>query len=357
MEHHDKIKKVLKSFDKILMSYATRILPPDQRKYLKGKDGSDFLYVMNRYLKTMVVPVPHSVVITPTYKCALSMIGDLEIHKKSNLLINAFKTGNPILNKKGLSKADRFVTDNNFMFFDKSGCHILDFLSYGASIRHFHIGYNKGTDDTLAYVIVMNNEAHFLTIASHSDIYIESGGNVVFNALLNEYPYYADRIFYKVKSGTLTQPALSSNDVRMLKVSGVNSAFVDKNGDVRIPTSAISTARTPMSETMRYIKAKNEIEEYISTVEMRVRGKNIRIISIETYNKKPVIVFCCEHSPNKIEYINVIINESSAIGSIIKDIYDICTIGGFPYPSVSPKIQNKAASRKNNKRTNCDAGR
>ncbi len=148
--------------------------------------------VIQRYLRSQVIPFPYLVEKTKAFRIQEATIQDPTVKAKLGELIGCLQVGDKRLNDSSLNKHDRFITKNNDGFFDSSGKFIADFMADGMHIRHFHIGYNKPTNDQLVYALFNANQITLLAIGRHSDMYIESKNNPIFSVLESELPTVAE---------------------------------------------------------------------------------------------------------------------------------------------------------------------
>lgn len=330
---------LVKHFENI----ALNLLSSQQKTHLIGKGLGLSIAVIMRRMRSQVRASRYSVNKTGAFIAQERAIQDPIVKTKLGELIDCLRIGDKRLNDSDLSKRERFVSHNNQGFFDKSGLFVSDFLADSMNIRHFHIGYNKPTNDQLVYALFDVHQITLLAIGSHSDMYIESKNNPIFSVLEADFPEVADKlcpIMNGIASLSNAQP--SPQDVKKLKTNGVNTGFMDSKGQFRMVINGSTTARTPMNTTMFADDIARELRQII-------QDDNARFVSLEHHEGHPCLLLMLPHGRD-YRYELVKLNTQSALASATEMLGELYVFEGVGQPPQYPIINERYNSKKNQKR-------
>lgn len=221
-------------------------------QFVKQKDFITNFAILLRYVNSRIVPGQGlNIIKTDEFKNDLSNIVDPKILKKVNALIKALSCGNPILNDTSLEKKYRFapLSLNNFFEY-KNNVDIRyhsDFLLELFGIQHYHVGYDRKTDNTLVFVWRdwLNKQAMLLGIGSHEDILLQSNNNHIRISMFNNLPKeILSTYFYKTQVKMFSN-GFSDKQLKKIRDSGINTFFRDSStGDVYM-TPSFCISKTP----------------------------------------------------------------------------------------------------------------
>lgn len=316
---------IMDSFSKLLAHEAKKLLPPTDLKHFDGKPELS-IAVLHRFLSSRIFPVPYTVIETNFFKKSLAWVSDKIILAKIEEFKESLRLGSQRINDRSLNKRERFVTSNNFGFFDKNGRFILDFLSDIVGIRHFHVGYDKNTNDNLLFVRFCQDTAFILAVGTHKDVHVDTGCSIVFSAIEEEFPSELDNFFPELK-GILPDNTKHSEDellekAKVLKSGGVNSFFVDAEGRPRMLGVGFSSARTPTSTTMFIHKVIRELHWiFFENEAYKWFNSPSYIISLEKIDAVPYLISCQRDTERKLRFTFTQLNEQWNISKLI-DIID-----------------------------------
>nr|WP_321257334.1 hypothetical protein [uncultured Pseudodesulfovibrio sp.] len=345
MANKKRIKRmsVYQGLAKYFEKTALELLSSQERKHLIGKGLGLSIAVIKRHMKSQIRAFPYSVKKTGAFIVQEGAIQDPIVRTKLGELIDCLQIGDKRLNNPNLNKRERFVTHNNQGFFDKSGRFIADFMADSMHIRHFHVGYNKLTNDQLVYALFHTHEITLLAIGCHSDMYIESKENPIFNVLETELPVVADSLC-PVMKGILPsftdQP--SPQDIKNLKTNGVNIHFADSQGQARMVLNGNTMARTPIDTRMFADRIAYELRDI-------VQDENATFISLEHHKGHPCLLLKLPHG-HDYRYELVKLNTQSALVSAAEMLEELFIVEGVGQSPQYPRIQERFKSKKNQKR-------
>lgn len=225
---------------------------PENLSFIKNTDYITGLTILFRFVNSRVVPWQKQNV-TPTkyFKQDLAKITDKRIKKKIDELITALSCGDPILNDTSLDKEYRFAPLSIDKFFSKNDSELTkyrcDFLLELFGIQHYHVGYDKNTDNTLVFVWRdwLAGRNLLLGIGNHDDIMLQSNNNHIREAMNNNLPQeITELLFFKSQ---LYNPSYvpSDDEIKKLRDEGINSPFFDSaSGEIYI-TPSVSLSKIP----------------------------------------------------------------------------------------------------------------
>lgn len=254
----------------------SQITPTD---YITG------LAILFRYVNSRVVPGEKiNIIITDEFKNDYKKIVDPKIKKKVQDLLNALSQSSPDLNNTSLKKSSRFAPKSmDRFFFDKAHVgdrYCSDFLLEIFGIQHYHVGYDKHTDDTLVFVWRdwSIKKAIMLGIGKHDEILLQSGNNHIRDSMLNNLPKeITNYLFHKSQFETLAYIP-NDKELKTLRDHGINTVFQDsKSGDIYMSPS-INLSRIPDHVNFFIMQLKREIPFLFSGVDItKIVGLKIEL--------------------------------------------------------------------------------
>ncbi|NDV22640.1 hypothetical protein [Desulfovibrio sp. JC022] len=225
----------------------------------------------------------------------------------------------------------------------------MDFMASGLGVRHYHIGYNKITNDNLVFVLFQGNEAHLLTLGKHTDLYVESPECKVFEVLIDEYSDWANRWCPVAKGVTgLSRPVGTVQDFKALKVAGCTTMFQDKNGDVRMVINCNSVSRTPYHT---FCLSSGIIQEVLNTYKLSREYKEKKIaklISMEFVGQDPMLIFKIVDSG--INYLCIKAKSETATGRVLSMVKDFAYLNTIDWPKAYDEVIKLSSSSRNKKK-------
>lgn len=302
--------------------------------------------IFHKFLCSRVYPIEYSIVETSFFKERIKQIKDKKILKKIEMFKESLRSGDQRVNNPYLNKEERFVTTNSVGYFDRNGRFLLDFLSEIVGIRHFHVGYNKQTDDTLLFVRFVKDTAFILSVGSHKDIHVDTGESIVFDAIAAEFPSELDSFFPELK-GILPPEidACALDKVKKLKSCGVTTSFSDKDGKTRMLGIGFSSARTPNFTTFFIDCVMQELHSiFFESNNWQWFNSPSRIISIEKIKSIPYLVSSQRADDGRLRYTFSRLHQNSNIVKLI-DILDCVYFSqGQKRKTMHDKIQKMCPS-------------
>lgn len=258
--------------------------------HIKSTDYVTGLAILFRYVNSRVVSgEKFNIIKTDEFNNDYEKINDPKIQNKVGALIKALSQSNPVLNDTSLNKRRRFAPKSmNRFFFDNANVgdrYCSDFLLELFGIQHYHVGYDKFTDNTLVFVWRdwRNKNVILLGIGTHDEILLQAGINHIRDSLLNNLPKeITNYLFYKTQLETFSYLP-DDKDLKRLRDSGINTVFRDSNsGDVYMVPS-ISLSRIPDHVNFFIMKLQREISFGFSGVDIT------QIVGFKIEHKKAFI--------------------------------------------------------------------
>lgn len=333
------------SFTKLIAYEAKKLLiQPDVMHF----DGDPVLSIaiIHKFLCSRVYPIEYSIVETSFFKKGIKNIKDKKILAKIDVFKKYLRSGDQRLNNPYLDKEERFVTANSVGYFDRNGRFLLDFLSEIVGIRHFHVGYNKHTDDTLLFVRFVEDTAFILSVGNHKDIHVDTGKSIVFDAIAEEFPLELDSFFPELKG--ILPPEIDDctlDKVKMLKSGGVTTFFPDRYGKTRMLGIGFSSARTPTFTAFFLDRIIQELHcIFFESKSWKWFDSSSRIISIERIKSIPYLISSQRAEDGRLRYTFSRLHHKSNITKLI-DILDCVYFSqGQKRKTLHDKIQNMCSS-------------
>jgi len=333
------------SFSVLLAHEAKKLLSPKDTSYFTGEPVFS-IAILHRFLRSRIFPAPYTIIETGYFKKSLGNLSDKVIFDKIAEFKQLLRCGDQRLNCDTLTKRDRFVSTNNSGFFDKNGIFVSDFLSDIIGIRHFHIGYNKDTNDNLLFVRFDKDVAFLLTVGTHKDIHVDSGNSAVFRAIEVEFPSELDKFFPELKGVFLDNLQINESQkldkAKILKSAGVNSFFVDSAGRSRMFGLGFSSARTPISTTLFIQKVRQELHWiFFENNEFKLLKNPPYVVSFERIDSIPHVISCQRDNDLKLHFTFTKLNELSNITKLIDIIDDVYFAKGENRKLMAERIKKR----------------
>lgn len=226
---------------------------PENLSFIKNTDYIIGLTILFRFVNSRVVPwQKQNVTPTKDFKQDLAKITEKRVKKKIDDLITALSCGDPILNDTSLDKEHRFAPLSMDNFFSKNDSELTkyrcDFLLELFGIQHYHVGYDKNTDNTLVFVWRdwLAGRNLLLGIGTHDDILLQSNNNHIRESMFKIFP---EEILGKYYSKTPFPPedsVLNDKEFKTLRDRGINTSFIDSATENIFMAPSYSTSKTPI---------------------------------------------------------------------------------------------------------------
>ncbi|WP_319471155.1 hypothetical protein [uncultured Pseudodesulfovibrio sp.] len=347
MQNH---KHIISSFDAYLVGQAKKIIDGYDLQHFKQTNASskpiEAICILDKFCRSRVTPTPKRIVFSA---CYLKQKQTLPTHlaARTEELESLIKQGSPRINKTK-PRSDSFISDHINRLFDKRGF-ICDFMLYDLNVIHFNIASNKKKEDSLVFAIIDKEDAYFICIGTHRDLYNSQEHSKVIDVLSEEYPDYIEKWMPKIRGIDPSTEHLDTSQVKKMKLSGVNAMILDSNGDLRASVHGmLSCARTPMlpmTNLQRIISELIQISDHLLITNFR---SDFSFIGLEYNDSKPTCIF---KPPKSMKYTYCPISPHYTGLLWLLDLFiKIELITGKNYRKIIPTIDARAKSRKNKKR-------
>ena len=226
---------------------------PENLSFIKNTDYIKVLSILFRFVNSRVVPwKKQNVIITKEFNQDLAKITDKRIKKKIADLITALSCGDPILNDTSLDKEHRFAPLSMDNFFSKNDSELTkyrcDFLLELFGIQHYHVGYDKNTDNTLVFVWRdwLAGRNLLLGIGTHDDILLQSNNNHIRESMFKIFPEEILGKYFYITPFPPEDSVLNDKEFKTLRNRGINTSFVDSVTENVFMGPSYSTSKTPI---------------------------------------------------------------------------------------------------------------
>lgn len=339
----------LKSVDNYFKQHAIIALQESEKKFINELNLTTSICIILRYILRISATLPHTIHYSSNFRKNMESVSDQKIKTKINKLLIKLKSGsNDLLNHK-LCKEERFVTANSIGYFDSKGNIVSDFLLDSLHIMHFHVGYNKITNDNLVFALLYNENAYILGIGSHKDLYFESSGNIIIETLINEFQEIATKLIPTLK-GNILAPSRhipTPDIIKNLKIAGVNPAIVDRSHKLRFPINSTSTARTPIQSTMLANNIFKEASLIFNEINSEENQK-IELTSLEHRDSHPCMLIRSTEGQKAI-YTIIKLNSKSKMSQAVDIIHKFSILSETPIKNAIQTINKRVAKKRQTK--------
>lgn len=308
--------------------------------------------IMRRFSLAQIPPIPFQLIPLDTFVEQANSITDAKIAEKLKKFMDIAAKGDQRLNDISLSKEERFASESINHYFDATGRYRSDFLLDSLGIQHFHIGYNKKTDDNLLFTKRHGNYLYLMAIGTHADIYIENEHSVLHRALYEFGPQYYER---SVPSLGIKAPQKADRPslpmIKQMKVSGFTVPFVAPDDSVRIAGLGTTQDRTPLPVMRMTGQILREVTYYLYGNDLSViNGDKFRVLSLENTPDGPLLITRDYSDKSNKKYLLTLLNENSKLVQLISLINEVNLISGKKGKSFYGLINAKVNSPQNQKK-------
>lgn len=345
--------------DNLLIRSFSHFLASVLRPITKKSDYKHFccceylsITIMRRYAFAYIPPVPLNLLPTDIFIQQANAISNQKIAVKLKKFILLATKGDQLLNDSNLNKADRFAPESINYYFDSDGRYHSDFLLDSLGIQHFHIGYDKKTDDNLIFTIRQGTNLYLLAIGTHRDMYIENEQSVLHQALREFGPQYYDNSILKMEMDLGKRPhdAITLDHIKKMKAAGLTTLFTASDGTVRMSDLGISTARVPTRVVLDVNRIIRELVFYLYGENLSViDGDRFRILSIENSALGPLLICRDYVDKDNKKYLFTLINKESKLMRLIELIEEVHFVSDRPNRNVYELISKIIKSPENQK--------
>ena len=346
----NKYKHVVSSFDAYLNRQAQKlVVGPDLQHFKQTKDSNkpiEAICILDKFCRSRVLPTPKNISFSRRYLKQKKALTPQLLARAENLE-SLIKEGNRKINETK-PRNESYLSNHINRFFDKRGF-ICDFMLYDLNVIHFNIASNKRENDSLLFTIIDHENAYFVCLGTHKDLYNSQEHSRVIDVLSEEHPYYLEKWMPKIRGILPSTDHLDTHQMKKMKLSGVNAMTVDCNGDLRTSVHGmLSCARTPMLPMTNLQRIVSELIQISDHLFITNFHSDFTFVGLEYSENKPVCVFKVRKSM-RYTYLGISQHYTGLLWLL--DLFQkIELITGKSFDRSIPTINARARSKKNKKR-------